>query len=62
MCGGTDSVRYEGVCDKLLRVTPFRPAPEELARGLHGVNERISRRVYAQGIRVILAFLERTTL
>lgn len=61
VCGGTDSVRYEVVCDKLLRVTPFRPAPEELARGLHGVNERISRRVYAQGIRVMTAFLERTT-
>lgn len=62
VCGGTDSVRYEGICGKLLRVTPFRPAPEELARGLHGVNERISRRVYAQGIRVLLAFLERTVL
>ena len=62
VCGGTDSVRYEGVCDKLLRVTPFRPAPEELARGLHGVNERISRRAYAQGLRVLVALLERTTL
>lgn len=62
VCGGTDSVRYEGVCDKLLRVTPFRPAPDELARGLHGVNERISRRAYAQGIRVMVALLERTVL
>ena len=62
VCGGTDSVRYEGVCDKLLRMTPFRPAPEELARGLHGVNERISRRTYAQGIRVLIAFLEKTLL
>ena len=62
VCGGTDSVRYAGVCDKLLRVTPFRPAPEELSRGLHGVNERISRRTYAQGIRVIAALLERTVL
>lgn len=62
VCGGTDSIRYEAVCDKLLRVTPFRPAPEELARGLHGVNERISRRTYAQGIRVMRALLERTVL
>ena len=62
VCGGTDSVRYEGVCDKLLRVTPFRPAPEELRRGLHGVNERISRRAYVQGIRVLVALLERTVL
>ena len=34
----------------------------ELARGLHGVNERISRRAYAQGIRVLVALLERTVL
>ena len=62
VCGGTDSVRYERVCDRLLRMTPFRPAPAELARGLHGVNERIARRAYAQGIRVLLALLERTVL
>lgn len=62
VCGGTDSVRYEAVCDKLLRMTPFRPEPQELARGLHGVNERISRRVYAQGIRVMTALLERCVL
>lgn len=62
VCGGTDSVRYERVCERLLRMTPFRPAPDELARGLHGVNERISRRAYAQGIRVLLGLLERTVL
>ena len=62
VCGGTDSVRYEGVCDQLLRFTPFRPDPEELSRGVHGVNERIERRVYAQGIRVIIALLARTAL
>lgn len=62
VCGGTDSVRYEGVADTLLRVCPFRPAPEEEARGVHGVNERISRRVYAQGIRVLIALLEKTML
>lgn len=61
MCGGADSIRYEAICDKLMRMTPFRPAPEELARGVHGVNERISRRVYAQGIRVLAALLERTS-
>lgn len=62
VCGGTDSVRYEAVCERLLRMTPFRPPADELARGLHGVNERISRRAYAQGIRVLLALLERTVL
>ncbi len=62
VCGGTDSIRYESVCDTLLRICPFRPAPEEEARGVHGVNERISRRTYAQGIRVIIGFLERVAL
>ncbi len=60
VCGGTDSVRYEGVCGSIMRVCPFRPAPEEEARGVHGVNERISRRTYAQGIRVLIRLLEQT--
>ncbi|WP_322150420.1 M20/M25/M40 family metallo-hydrolase [Paratractidigestivibacter sp.] len=60
VCGGTDSVRYEDVCGSIMRVCPFRPAPEEEARGVHGVNERISRRTYAQGIRVLIRLLERT--
>ena len=60
VCGGTDSVRYEGVCGSIMRVCPFRPAPAEEARGVHGVNERISRRTYAQGIRVLIRLLERT--
>ena len=62
VCGGTDSVRYEGVCDLLLRATPFRPDPVELARGVHGTNERISRRTFAQGLRLLVAFLERVAL
>lgn len=60
VCGGTDSVRYEGVCSSIMRVCPFRPAPEEESRGVHGVNERISRRTYAQGIRVLIRLLEHT--
>lgn len=60
VCGGTDSVRYERVCGSIMRVCPFRPAPEEEARGVHGVNERISKRTYAQGIRVLTRLLEHT--
>lgn len=62
VCGGTDAIRYEEVCDSILRVIPFRPTPEEEATGVHGVNERISRRTYAQGIRVLVRLLERTIL
>ena len=62
VCGGTDSVRYEGICDSIMRICPFRPAPQEEARGVHGVNERISKRCYAQGTRVLIRFLEATCL
>lgn len=62
VCGGTDSVHYEGVCDSILRFCPARPAPQEEARGLHGVNERISRRTFAQSIRLVVRLLEHTTL
>ena len=62
VCGGTDAIRYEAVCDSILRVIPFRPTPEEEATGVHGVNERISRRTYAQGIRVLVRLLESTIL
>lgn len=60
VCGGTDSVRYEDICGSILRVCPFRPAPEEELRGVHGVNERISKRTYAQGIRALVRLLENT--
>ncbi len=62
VCGGTDAIRYERICDSILRVIPFRPTPEEEATGVHGVNERISRQTYAQGIRVLVRLLERTIL
>ena len=55
-------VLVTAVCDLLLRVTPFRPDPVELARGIHGVNERISRRTFAQGLRLLVSFLERVAL
>ncbi|MGI6229547.1 MAG: M20/M25/M40 family metallo-hydrolase [Tractidigestivibacter sp.] len=61
VCGGTDAIRYEGVCDSVLRITPFRPTPEEESEGVHGTNERISRRTYAQGIRVLIRLLESTS-
>ena len=62
VCGGTDAIRYEPVCASVLRMSPFRPQPEEEARGIHGTNERISRRTYAQGIRVLVSLLEHTVL
>ena len=58
VCGGTDSVRYEGICDSILRICPFRPTPEDEANGVHGIDERIEKRVYAQGVRVLVSFVK----
>ena len=58
VCGGTDSVRYEGICDSILRICPFRPTPEDEANGVHGIDERIEKRVYAQGVRVLISFVK----
>lgn len=60
VCAGTDSVRYERVCPECLRVLAFAPTPEEEATGVHGTDERISRRTYAQGVRVLARFLAAT--
>lgn len=62
VCGGTDSVRYEDVCGSILRFCPARPAPDEEARGVHGVNERISRRTFRQSVRLVVRLLESTAL
>ena len=62
VCGGTDALRYESICDSVLRISPFRPQPEDEATGVHGTNERILRRTYAQGIRVLISLLESTVL
>lgn len=62
VCGGTDSVRYEGVCGSILRFCPARPTPSEEAGGVHGVNERISRRTFRQSSRLLVMLLEKTVL
>ena len=58
VCGGTDSVRYEGICNSILRICPFRPTPEDEANGVHGIDERIEKRVYTQGVRVLISFVK----
>lgn len=58
VCGGTDSVRYENICKSILRICPFRPTPEDEACGVHGIDERIEKRVYVQGVRVLISFIK----
>ena len=52
--GATDAHHYEVVCDTCLRCSPFMTTPEDSARGVHGTDERLSLRSYAQGIRVLI--------
>lgn len=58
--GATDAHQYENICDTCLRFSPFLEQAEIVAAGVHGTNERISVRSYAQGIRVLISLMEAT--
>ncbi len=56
--GGTDARMYEGICDSCLRMGPMAVDVDEERRGVHGTDERITRRAYMQGIRVLVKVIE----
>ena len=56
--GATDAHHYEILCDTCLRCSPFMAPPEDVARGVHGTDERIPLRSYAQGIRVLIHLMD----
>lgn len=60
--GATDAHNYEIICDTCLRCGPFMGNPEEVTRGVHGTDERISVRAYAHGIRVLVHLMEHTAV
>ena len=60
--GATDAHCYEEVCDACLRCSPFLANVEEVHSGVHGTNERLSVRAYAQGIRVMIRLMERANV
>lgn len=60
--GATDASMYEGVCDACLRFSPFVADAEEIERGVHGTNERITRRSYLQGIRFLIRLVQEALL
>ena len=60
--GGTDAHMYEGICDSCLRMGPMAADAAESERGVHGTDERITRRAYLQGIRVLARIVERACL
>ena len=54
LLGASDSRMYECVCDTCLRFSPFVADANEVARGVHGTDERITKRAYLQGIRFFI--------
>ena len=56
--GATDAHQYERICDTCLRCSPFLTEPEDVRRGMHGTDERLPIRSYAQGIRVLIRLME----
>ena len=59
--GATDARQYECICDTCLRCSPFMAEPDDIT-GVHGTNERIPIRSYAQGIRVLIRLMELANL
>ena len=55
--GGTDAHEYEIICDTCLRCCPFVTENADAVTGVHGTNERIPVRTYAQGIRVLIRLI-----
>ena len=55
--GATDARQYEQICDTCLRCSPFMSPEADTKTGVHGTDERISLRTYAQGIRTLITLM-----
>ena len=60
--GATDAHCYEQICDVCLRCSPFMGNEAEVRRGVHGTDEKISVRAYAQGIKTLIFLMESSCL
>ncbi|MBQ7638837.1 MAG: M20/M25/M40 family metallo-hydrolase [Clostridia bacterium] len=58
MTGGTDSRRFEIVCDNVLRFTPTRLTPEQLA-AMHAANENIGIPALAEGVKTYKYYIQK---
>ena len=58
--GATDARHYEGLSRCVMRFGPFLEEEDISREGIHGTNERISVRAFAQGVRVLTRLMERT--
>ena len=57
MTGGTDSRKYEKVCDNILRFTPTRLTSEQLA-AMHAANENVGVEAIAEGVKIYRYLIE----
>ena len=55
--GATDAANYQRICPECIRFSAFVVDDDECDRGVHGTNERITRRAYLQGVRFLIALL-----
>ena len=55
--GATDAANYQRICRECIRFSAFVVDDDECDRGVHGTNERITRRAYLQGTRFLIALL-----
>lgn len=55
--GATDAANYQHICPECIRFSAFVVDDDECDRGVHGTNERITRRAYLQGVRFLIALL-----
>ena len=58
MTGGTDSRRFECVCDNVLRFCPTRLTPQQLA-AMHAANENIGISALAEGVKTYKYYLKK---
>ena len=56
--GATDAANYQRICPECIRFSAFVVDDDECDRGVHGTNERITRRAYLQGVRFLIALLQ----
>ena len=57
--GATDAANYQHICPECIRFSAFVVDDDECDRGVHGTNERITRRAYLQGVRFLIALLHK---
>ncbi len=60
--GATDAANYACICPECLRFSAFVVTDDECDRGVHGTDERITRRAYLQGVRFMTRLIQEVCL